>query len=367
LIKSIRDDVIKLEAYVAAAFKYDEDLTRIFEVGGYCLVSQLKKRYGESKAKRMIDDMESHSLIVTEFYSNSKYVYLTQNALKYLANKDNASEIIKTKKKNIDKFPAERVMIASIMKYEVEKELYFMKRRDYIKVLRQKILEIKQIKNINSVENLNTNKENYIKNKAGVKKIIDTFQQILKKDINIEIEKLTNELSGRYDQTLKKYDDLIAQSEEIEKRIDMYTKKSITLFDISKIIMLPKDKETLYIYIIDNTNIKAIKKYFDDVWYFEKTVGVIFKTIQIVFISYNFERYEIFRKRILNYIKRDDIKVDVKITDIKKCYYLQGLVERTANLSSEELEIKTKDKRAYEKIKKQLSRNDIEDVEDEEN
>jgi|GEM_PF-1255562 len=357
MIKTVRDDVIKLESFVAAAFKYDEELTRIYEVGGYCLVSQLKNKYGETKAKRMIEDMQNYKLISTEYYSNSKFAYITQNGLKYLANKDNTTDNINIRKKNIEKNPPEKVLIASILKYQIEPGYKVVRRSDYIKELEEKILEIKGLRKIMPIETINSSKEKYIKNKVGVVKLIKIIKPYI--EDNIDLKSIVKVSEDKYSNKIKQYDELIKYCSDTRAKLDIYTKTAITLFDMSKLIILPEGKDTLLFYIIDYSKIKAISKYFNDVFNFERTIGRIFKDIKIIFLSYKKERFDVFSKRLNNYLRENNLSRKVELIEINQCYYLENTIERTVNTRSEEVEIKSKDKEAYMKIKEQLNSSEI--------
>ncbi|QSX05429.1 hypothetical protein JYG23_12195 [Sedimentibacter sp. zth1] len=356
MIKKVRDDVIKLESYVAAAFKYDEELTKIFEVGGYCLVSQLKSNYGESKAKRIIEDMQQHKLLATEYYSNSKYAYITQNTLKYLANKDNQTEQINIKKRNIEKYPAEKVLIASILKYQVEPGYPEIRRTEYIKQMQQKIIEIKGINKPIPQEALEKSKEKYIKSKEGVTKLINLITQC--EPENETLKNIIRMTQDKYQETLVKYDDQIKQVKKAEQKLETYTKGLINLYDISKQILLPVDNETLKYYIIDYTKIKSLSKYFSNIYKFEKTIGKIFKNINIYVISYKRERYRKFANKLKKYLKENKTIRNIEIIEIDTCYHLERIIERTNYIEKETLKIKPKDKQAYKKIKAELNKND---------
>ncbi len=356
MIKTIRDDVIKLESFVAAAFKYDKELTRLHETGGYCFMLQLKNTYGESKAKRIIEDMQQHKLLGTQNYSNCKYVYLTQNALKYLANKNNTSENVNTKRKNIEKNPVEKVIIAAAIKYEIEELLPVIKREKYIKTLKQKIIEINNYPELHDPDFYIENKNRYISEKEPVMKYSKLLYKI-NHDKNQEIKDILEKSIKSYDKNIEEYEKKIVQSKKINVALEYQMKTGISLYDISKIIALPNDKELLSVYIIDHNKVKSISKYLAFIYDFEKSINNIFKNIDLVFISYKKDRYEQFKKKVENYIEDNITGRNIKVKDIDKCYYLENIIERTNFYNPvPELEIKPKDRQAFEKIKKEMEK-----------
>jgi len=356
MIKTIRDDVIKLESFVAAAFKYDEELNRIHEIGGYCFMLQLKNTYGESKAKRIIDDMQNHKLIGTQNYSNCKYVYITQNALKYLANKNNASNKVNTKRKNIEKNPVEKVIIASAIKYEIESRLPEVRREEYIKSLKQKIIEINNYPELHELDFYIEKKKRYIAEKEPVLK----YSKLLYKtnqDKNQEIKDILEKSMQSYEKNIEEYERKIEQSKKITEILEHQMRTGINLFDISKIIALPKNKELLTVYIIDHNKVKPISKYLAFIYDFEKAISNMFENIELVFISYKKERYKQFKKKVENYLEDNITGRNISINDIGKCYYMEKIIERTNFYNPEpEIEIKPKDRQAFEKIKKEMEK-----------
>ncbi len=356
MIKTVRDDVIKLESFVAAAFKYDEEITRLHETGGYCFMLQLKNIYGESKAKRIIEDMQEHKLLGTQNYSNCKYVYLTQNALKYLANRNNTSEKVNTKRKNIEKNPVEKVIIASAIKYEIEELLPFVKREEYIKSLKQKIIEINNYPKLHDSDFYIEKRQRYISEKEPVMKYSNLLHKI-NQDKNQEIKDILEKSIKSYEKNIEEYEKKIEQSKKINAALEYQMKTGISLYDISKIIALPKDKELLTVYIIDHNKVKPISKYLAFIYDFEKAINNIFKNIELVFISYKKERYEQFKKKVENYLEDNIPGRNITIKDIDKCYYLENIIERTNFYNpSPEIEIKPKDRQAFEKIKKEMEK-----------
>ena len=356
MIKTVRDDVIKLESYVAAAFKYDEELSRLHETGGYCFMLQLKKRYGESKAKRIIDDMQNHKLLDVQNYSNNKYVHLTQNALKYLSNKNNTSEIVNCKRKNIEKHPVEKVIIAAAIKYEIAESLPAVKREVYIQILKKKIIELNNYPDLHDPDFYVEKKQRYISEKEPVMKYSKLLYKI-NQDKNQEIKEILEKSISSYEKNIEEYEKKIEKSQKISSVLEQRMKTGISLYDISKIIALPENQENLTVYIIDHNKVKPIGKYLSFIYDFEKSINNIFENIEFVFISYKKERYEQFKKKVENYKEDNFTGRNISVSDIDTCYYLENIIERTNFYNpAPEIEIKPKDRQAFEKIKKELEK-----------
>lgn len=353
MIKNIRDDVIKLESYVVATFKYDELLTILCEVGGYCLLQQLKEQYGETKAKRIVKELEEYKLIGTDYYSNAKYIYVTQSSLKYLANKENISQVVNTKLKNIDKMPAEKVLIQSILKYQIETEIPeipFVKRQLYIELLQEKLLKIKNIK-FNSIDNIKESKKKYQNKKEDLMKFISLIENY---DNNVNVKNIIQTSKNKYQENIIKFDETINYLEKEKQTIQKYIKQALKLFDLQKIIIMPEDEETLVMIIIDYAQVKPIKKYIEDIKNFEILIKKQFNTIKISYITYSKERHDKVIKRFKKYLADKKI-MRIEFVEYDNCYKLQRLIER---YYEDEKNIKKKDIKKYEKIKEQLKTND---------
>ena len=96
----VRDDIIALDSFVAAEFKYKEYLELLMKSGNYCFLDQFKKQIpsGESIVKGMIEN----NLLGTENLNNSyKYIYLSDTAMKYLYLRTSEEDFSKVKKNRI--------------------------------------------------------------------------------------------------------------------------------------------------------------------------------------------------------------------------------------------------------------------------
>ncbi len=354
MIKTIRDDVINLEDYAVAVFKYDDELTLLYEVGGYALLMQLKNKYGDSKAKRLVKAMQVHNLISVGNYSNNaKFIYLTQNALKYLANKNNVTEKVNNIKKIVSNTPAEKVLISSFLKYELVNEFNIFSREKYKELLYKNLSDIKFKTKIIPIEALTDAKDEYVRERKRVLKLINAMQT--KCEDYAELNTMLSGLTNSYNKKLNEYDKAILQSKEMEHVIDLTAKPLITkLFDMSRIVIFPEDENMLSVYIFDYINIKPAHRYFEIIHDFERSFGKIFKNIIISFISFKKDRYDKFTKKVENYIKTKERYRNIELKEITKCYYLERIIERTNWEKKEIVEVKQKDKNDFETIKRNL-------------
>ena len=118
----VRDDIISLDSFVQARFKYEKYLQLIKGAGNYCFLDQFK-RYFEN-GDYIARCMEELNLIKTENLNNNyKYIYLTDTAMKYLVLKDDERDFSDVSKKQIsvikvNKYPSEKVLMSSAMKFE---------------------------------------------------------------------------------------------------------------------------------------------------------------------------------------------------------------------------------------------------------
>jgi hypothetical protein len=185
----VRDDIIKLETYVDAEFKYRKYIDIIANCGGYCLVGQFKKHFEKDGGYYLMKKMESAGLISTELFSNSyKYIKLSTAALKYFhyrEHKKDYSDVAKNKipvPKNISKPPSEKVIYTSILFFELyhtRKNGIIYLKNNHIQHLENKlkknyfIEKIKKLKKEIKEYNLSIKIYKKIKNKYKIYSVID--------------------------------------------------------------------------------------------------------------------------------------------------------------------------------------------------
>ncbi|MGK0469516.1 hypothetical protein, partial [Clostridium sp.] len=119
----VRDDIISLDSFVQAKFKYEKYLLLLKNAGNYCFLDQFKRLF--EKGETIAKNMEELSLIKTGTLNNNyKYVYLTDTAMKYLILKDDPKDytgIVKNKISvlKVNKYPSEKVLMSAALKFEI--------------------------------------------------------------------------------------------------------------------------------------------------------------------------------------------------------------------------------------------------------
>ena len=87
----VRDDIISLESFVAAEFKYKYYLETLMKSGNYCFLDQFKRFIKNGQA--FVNGMIEHNLLALEnINKNYKYIYLTDTAMKYLYLRDSEED-----------------------------------------------------------------------------------------------------------------------------------------------------------------------------------------------------------------------------------------------------------------------------------
>lgn len=123
MIATVRDDIISLESFVQAKFKFEKYLLLLRNAGNYCFLDQFRRLF--EKGKVIAKNMEDMKLIKTETLNNNyKYIYLTDTAMKYIILKDDPKDytgVVKNKISvlKINKYPSEKVLMSSALKFEL--------------------------------------------------------------------------------------------------------------------------------------------------------------------------------------------------------------------------------------------------------
>lgn len=122
MIAEVRDDIIKLETFVAIKFKYEKYIDMLNEAGGYCFLSQFTHHYGNNEGRYIAKQLEDAGLIKTKAISNYKYCYLTDVSIRYIKLKDEddfEDDEYKTRinVKRLSTTPSDRVLFASAIKF----------------------------------------------------------------------------------------------------------------------------------------------------------------------------------------------------------------------------------------------------------
>lgn len=311
MYKMIRNDVIKLERYVAAAFKYDDFLQRLFDCGGYVFFSQLKEEYGEGKARQLVKGAEEAKLINLHHYSKHKYISLASGGSKYLASKILGNREIVTNYKKIEQHPTEKKLFTSAIKWKMLE----LGRVEVISSYYKSILVDLIITDEKSEKNLRAEREIYVrKNYEKALSQKDIAQKLFKSEDEyaVNIGKQLAESVKEYRNQVKAYDEELELYHIKEKQIAERIKKGLDYFRISKIILLPEEAG-LTVIIFDVGDIKSIAKYMENVKQFEKAYRMHFSSITFEFITHTAGRYSSFKSRVnKSKIYYPGIEIDLK-------------------------------------------------------
>ena len=215
----VRDDIISLDSFVAAEFKYKKYLEILKVSGNYCFLDQFKKLV--PKGQSIVNGMIKNNLIATEnINKNYKYIYLTDAAMKYLYLKDSDEDFSEVTKnrisvKKISKNPTEKQLLASAYKFHlilngdllIDKENILKNLEDYmyvksIKMNKQRYLEwIKE-----SEEKLKKHNDEIVKlSKESIitKNIIDNLVEGTELLEIVNKEKEMKRLKSQYEEVKK--------------------------------------------------------------------------------------------------------------------------------------------------------------------
>lgn len=229
----VRDDIISLDSFVAAEFKYRKYLEILKISGNYCFLDQFKKLV--PKGQSIVNGMIKNNLIATEnINKNYKYIYLTDAAMKYLYLKDSDEDFSEVTKnrisvKKISKNPTEKQLLASAYKFHlilegdklIDKESILKNIEDYMYI---KSIEMDKQSYLDWVKE----SENQLdKHKAEVEKLINQFEKI--KKIRIDLFKETEILDMNNKENELQM--LKLQYKEIEKKIEA-KEKGINKFGV---------------------------------------------------------------------------------------------------------------------------------------
>lgn len=203
----VRDDIISLDSFVAAEFKYRKYLEILKVSGNYCFLDQFKKLV--PKGQSIVNGMIKNNLIATEnINKNYKYIYLTDAAMKYLYLKDSDEDFSEVTKnrisvKKISKNPTEKQLLASAYKFHlilggdklISKESILKSLEDYIYI---KSINVNRERYLGwvkeSEDKLNKHREEFDKLTNQFEKIKKIRMDLFKETDLLEIGNKENEL-----------------------------------------------------------------------------------------------------------------------------------------------------------------------------
>lgn len=223
---TVRDDIIGLDCYVEAEFKYRKYLELIIDCGGYCFLEQFERLLKDEGGSYLAKKMEESNLIKLESFNKYKYIRLSSNALKYLYYRDDEndySEIPKNKipVRNLSSTPSNKVLFTSAMLFELSQ---ISKSNHWLLKSKQKEkLELELIKNNDNlikekIEALNKLKTEYNTNQSIIKFITEN-------QLELQIEEIKN-ISESLDQ------DITERKREIEdNKMQIFKSKKISYLE----------------------------------------------------------------------------------------------------------------------------------------
>lgn len=320
----VRDDIIALDTFVQARFKYEKYIKELYECGGYCFLDQFEDRFKNIDGRHVAKSLEDAGLIKTDYYSNYKFVRLSDPAMKYLKYKDDPRDFSQVKKnkipvKKLKKNPSEKVLFFSAFKYELTKQgkneiffknIFLRELKDAVKIIyrsneatietmKEDISKLTNEKNriadihntyinipLNLVktikeedyeraksrrEEIESNMKFYSKNKKELEKAkteeikLKTLTQFAK-DLRKELNKTANEyfeLDKKIKEKMKRLKELEEENKEKDKKIKYAMQKILDFHDRSKCVPLleiNENKEIKLILIVVDTGSLKNKK-----------------------------------------------------------------------------------------------------------
>jgi len=210
--KTVRDDIIGLESYVDAEFKYKKYIEILGDCGGYCFLDQFNTIFKDDGGKYLKDKMIDSYLLTSSRYSKFKILRLSSNASKYLHYRDDEKDYSNIPKNKItinslSDYPSQKVLFTSAMYFELyskTKKDFFRKSKhiemlenEFKSPINKQIDKLKQ--KIETLENIkiygNHINKNFFKDLNSLNsKAIDNFDRtinFLKKEREMEKENIT--------------------------------------------------------------------------------------------------------------------------------------------------------------------------------
>lgn len=210
----VRDDIIGLDSFVAAKFKFEKYIQLIRDAGNYCFLDQFKRHF--EKGAYIASQLEDSNLIKTATLNNNyKYIYLTDTAMKYLVLKDDPRDFSDVKKSSIsvakvNKYPSEKVLMSSALKFAIIAEGFdCIIKEKLINSLENKFYKQHDMKRNYEYNTYDLNSElsklkDIIVNQKRIKSVIDETEQLDMLKYSNKVLKDKFELADSKIQELKK-------------------------------------------------------------------------------------------------------------------------------------------------------------------
>lgn len=217
----VRDDIISLDSFVAAKFKFEEYLEILKKVGNYCFLDQFKHHF--KNGAYIASQMEEYNLIKTEALNNNyKYIYLTDTSMKYLILKDDQRDFSNISKNSIsvikvNKYPSEKVLMSSALKFALLMERKVdISKESVVKQARRAFLHQYNIKTYDKEkkqlqDKLEAIKREYFKEEEIKNRMVEIFKKIDELEFGIGLKTLEKEKNN----LIRKINDLEKEDEEL--------------------------------------------------------------------------------------------------------------------------------------------------------
>lgn len=262
MIRKIRDDIIKLESYVKCEFEYADYLFAIYDCGGYIFLDQFDRLFtlnydsdlDEKKvdSRYLIKKIEEEGLVKSEYFSNYKYIYLTQKALKYIKYKMIVDEKLNKELDNpgfsmdsltrvyseinpdkiyitpLNKHPSEKTLLSSVMFYELLMRPSFsyldnaFSKSNHIRILNAAL----KLNNIEEIQDLKSKKINYENELLDHIRRLDVITSVFNDTVsafNLLVDIINNKLLEEYFEDKKnKENEKVFKNNTVLKNLDVY-------------------------------------------------------------------------------------------------------------------------------------------------
>lgn len=392
----VRDDIIALDSFVAAEFKYKSYLEILMKSGNYCFLDQFKKLIDGGQA--IVNGMIENNLIGMEnINKNYKYIYLSDTAMKYLYLRDSEEDYSKVTKnrisvKKVNKNPTEKQLLSSAYKFHllvkgeelIDKEsimkslegIIFLKRHNgnsesynnWYKKTQEKIknlkFEIETLKNEkiqfennivklnNSVGLFDSAKEyneylnldsKYNSYKTDLNEKSQKFLKTGVKELNLEIEYLEKLRGAAYKNFLIKNKAIGNLNEIIKDFKEGISTKENEFIEVEKVF----NKITTAVNEVTLPKVKEVQKVFENLYNISKVIARIKgKTLEFIILDTgNFKTAYGYLKQI-NSIK----ELDLGFEEVKIIIYSYA-EHRGFNLYNEFMDTKSKKEKALNTMK----------------
>lgn len=318
----VRDDLIDPITYSIAEIKYKGILEHIYNAGHYCLLEQIKSL---TNGRNIVKALEENNLIAIRTFNNkSKYVALTQTAMKYLLLRDSETDYSDMPKNEINitrvnNAPSDKVLFSSFLRFELitlgrftsKAKLIENFKREYLKSLgfsfsKYEELKDSEKKTSKSIDELN---DFYLK----FKDVRDSIKTEQGNDIDDAIRHKVELLKSDYSNIQEK---LIEQTKIIESAMEILNYVEVCYDNSKLLVSYDSEKFGLNIIILDTGNQMSPWEYMRYPKSFVEK-GLIVREVNFDIVSYSQNRSESLLKNFCDNLDAKD-KANEKMLEWEK-------------------------------------------------